>query len=133
MAGEQLFVIHVALCEESRKTFRVLNDRNPDLYPVLVYFNRHIDEFERKELADFGIVREDGDGMCALIDDTTLEQIRDRLAELNKVLASAVERARQAREEAAAEDQRLTDLAAELNKGMLAWEKERLISPRPID
>ncbi|WP_424071507.1 hypothetical protein [Mycobacterium sp.] len=49
------------------------------------------------------------------------------------MLASAVERARQAREGAEAEDKRLTELAAEMNNGMLTWEKERLISPPPIN
>ena len=106
---------------------RVLNDGNPDLYPVIVYLSRHVDEFERIELADFGIVREEDDGMCAFIADTTLEYIRDHLDEYNEVLASAVTRARQARDGASAEDQRLQVLADEINNGLLAWEREQML------
>ncbi|MCU1699029.1 MAG: hypothetical protein JWR34_5092 [Mycobacterium sp.] len=126
MATTDLFIIDVELCDESRKTHHVLNDGNPDLYPVTVYFNRHVDEFERRELAEFGIVRENKDRMCALIADTTQEHIRDHLDEHNEVLASAVERARLVGEDAEAEAARLFALKAEINNGILAAQKERL-------
>jgi hypothetical protein len=114
MADADLSIVMVQLCEESWKSHRVLNDGNADRYPVIVGFSRRVDEYQRKELATFGIIREDKDRMFALIEDTTLEQIRDRIAEYNEVLASAVERARQTREAALAEDERLTALAREM-------------------
>jgi hypothetical protein len=108
----------VRLCDDSLKTTRVLNNGNPDLYLVIVYFSRHADEYERRELADFGIIREDDDGMCALIKNTTLEQIRDQLDKYNAALASAVARARETREAAEAEDERLNALTTEINKSL---------------
>jgi hypothetical protein len=93
VADETLTIMMVQLFDDSLKTTRVLNNGNPDLYPVIVYFSRHADEYERRELADFGIIRENDDGMCALIENTTLEQIRDQLDKYNAALASAVTRA----------------------------------------
>ncbi len=110
-----LTIVEVKLCGESMKSHRVLNDENPDLYPVVVYFSRPADEYERRELADFGIIREDGDGMCAIIWETTLEHVRDQLGKHNAALASAVARARETREAAKVEDDRLTALEAEIN------------------
>jgi hypothetical protein len=126
MADADLSIVLVELCDESMKSHRALNDGNPDLYPVIVYFSRHIDEYERQELADFGISREDNDRMCALIKHTTLEQIRDRLDEYNQVLASAVARARESREAAEAEDSRLKALAAQINTTLRQVHQERL-------
>ena len=100
------------------KLDRALNGGNPDLYPVSVYFSRHVDEYERLELADFGIIREDNDQMCAHIKDTTLEPIRDGLAKHNEALASAVARAKEAREAAEGEDHRLHALEAEINEAL---------------
>ena len=125
MTDADLSIIMVQLCEESSKSHRVLNDGNPDLYPVIVGFSRHVDEYERKELATFGIIREDKDRMWALIEDTTLEQIRDHVDEYNEVLASAVERARQTREAALAEDERLKALAGEMTLALRQAHMER--------
>jgi hypothetical protein len=115
-----LTIMLVQLCEVSLKTHRVLHDGNPDLYPVIVYFSRHADEYERRELADFGIIREEDNRnrMCALIENTTLEQIRDQLDKYNAALASAVARARETREAAKAEDERLNALTTEINEAL---------------
>jgi hypothetical protein len=91
-----LRIIMVQLPDAALKSHRVLNDGNPDLYPVVVGLNRPVDEYERKELADFHIERGDTARMAALIEDTTLENIRDNIDECNSVLDSAVEKARQA-------------------------------------
>jgi hypothetical protein len=109
-----LRIIMIQVPNAALKSHRVLNDGNPDLYPVVVGLSRPVDEYERKELADFHIERGDTDRMWALIDDTTLENIRDNIDEYNSVLDSAVEKAREAREAAEAEDQRLKALASEL-------------------
>jgi hypothetical protein len=112
-----LTIMLVQLCEESLKTHRVLHDGDPDLYPVIVYFSRHADEYERRELADFGIIRveDNRNRMCALIENTTLEQIRDQLAKYNAALATAVAQARETREAAKIEDERLKALVDEIN------------------
>ena len=118
MTDVPLTIMMVQLCQDSLKTHRVLNNGNPDLYPVFVYFSRHADEYERRELADFGIIREEVDGMCALIENTTLEQIRDQLDKHHEALASAVARARETRAAAKVEDERLNALTAEINKSL---------------
>jgi len=51
VADEPLTIMMVQLCDDSLKTTRVLNNGNPDLYPVIVYFSRRADEYERRELA----------------------------------------------------------------------------------
>lgn len=96
------------------KTHRVLTGGNPDLYPVIVGFSRHVDEYERLALKDFGVVLEERDHMWALIEDTTIEAIRDHLDEYNAELDKAVEKARQLREDAEAEDARIQEAAMQL-------------------
>ena len=65
-------------------------------------------------MKDFGVIRGDTDRMWALIEDTAIEAIRDNIDEYNAVLDAAVEKARQTREDAEAEDQRIRELAKEL-------------------
>lgn len=105
---ESLRIISIQLPERALKSYRTINDCNPDLYPVVVGFNRPVDAYERLTLRDFGVIGEDNDGHWALIEDTTLETIADRLDEYHSVLDTAVGKARQLREEAEAEDERLT-------------------------
>jgi hypothetical protein len=123
---EPLRIVRVQLAEESLKSHRVLNDGNPDLYSVIVGLSRPADEYERKELADFHIIREDEDGMWALIRATTLENIPDNIDKYNAALDSAVENARETREAAEAEDERLHTLASELNKALLEEHRKRM-------
>lgn len=106
----------VELAENSLRTYRDIHDGNPDLYPVVLWFNRSVDPYERKELKDYGIVVSDDDHMNAIIWETTLEQVRDETGRYNEVLASAVAAARAKREAAEAEDVRLKALAAEINR-----------------
>jgi hypothetical protein len=109
-----LRMISIQLPEEAMKTYRVQNDGNPDLYPVVVGLSRPVDDYERLALKDFGVIRGDTDSMWALIEDTTIEAIRDHIDEYNAELDAAVEKARQLREDAEAEDQRIKDLAMKL-------------------
>lgn len=104
---EPLRMISVQLPDRALKTYRVLNDGNPDLYPVIVGFNRPVNEYERLALKDFGVIRGDTDRIWALIEDTTLEAIADNLDEYNAELDAAVEKARQMKADAEAEDDRL--------------------------
>lgn len=109
-----LRMISIRLPEAAMKTYRVLNDGNPDLYPVVVGFNRPVNEYERLALKDFGVVRGDSDQMWALIKDTTIEAISDHIDEYNAELDAAVEKARQIRQDAEAEDERLNAEARKL-------------------
>lgn len=118
MDNAELTIVMVELCDDSLKSTRVLNHGNPDLYPVIVYFSRPVDEYERKELSDFGFIREDSDRICAIMWETTLELVRDQLDKHNAALASAAARAKETREAAEAEDERLKTLAEEINESL---------------
>ena len=56
--------------------------------------------------------------MLALLPDTTLESVRDDIDMINANIANAIETARAAREEAEREDERLTNLAAEIDASL---------------
>jgi hypothetical protein len=128
MVDSDLYIVAVELPDDSWKSQRTLSRGNPDLYDVIVYLSRYVDEYERQELDAFGIIREEDDRMCALIRDTTLEQIRDRLDEHNEVLKSAVEKARPTRELAVVEDKRLRELLSKLNKDLADDHRRRMTS-----
>lgn len=128
MVDSDLYIVAVELPDDSWKSQRTLSRANPDLYDVIVYLSRHVDEYERQELDAFGIIREEDDRMCALIRETTLEQIRDRLDEHNEVLKSAVEKARATRELSESEDERLRNLAAKLNEELSDEHRRRMMS-----
>jgi hypothetical protein len=111
---DPLRMISIRLPEEAKKSHRVLNNGNPDLYPVVVGFSRPVNEYERLALKDFGVISGDSDRMWALIEDTTIEAIRDHLDEYNAELDAAVEKARHMREDAEAEDERIMTEARKL-------------------
>lgn len=104
---EPLRIISVDLPDESLKSYRMLDGGNPDLYSVIVGFNRPVNAYERLALRDFGVIGENTDRMWALIENTTLESIADQLDRYHSALDDAVEKAREMREEAEAEDERL--------------------------
>ena len=114
-----LRIIAIELPDEAMKSYRLLNGLNPDLYPVIVGFSRGVDEYERLALKDFGVTLEDRDNVWALIENTTIEAISDHIDEYNAELDKAVEAARQMRQDAEAEDQRIQDRARTL------WNKLR--------
>ncbi|QSM92997.1 hypothetical protein I3U40_18245 [Mycobacteroides abscessus subsp. abscessus] len=129
--SSELSIVMVELPVDSLKSQRVLNDGNPDLYPVVVGLSRAVDDYERKELSDFGIIRGDADRMFALIENVTLEQIRDQIDRYNDALAAAVERARISREAAEAEDARLKKLASDLTLELRTAHRERMGYDQP--
>ena len=114
-AEQELRINGVELFEESYQTYRELNDGDPKRYPVMLLLSRPVDDYERIKLADSDIVIDDEDPMTAAVFDTTLEEIRDRLEELNGKLATAEDNARNARQSADAEDERLRTLASEID------------------
>ncbi len=65
-------------------------------------------------MKDFGVISGDSDRMWALIKDTTIEAIRDHIDEYNAELDAAVDKARQIRQDAEAEDERIKTEAGKL-------------------
>jgi hypothetical protein len=118
LAEHELRINGVELFEESYQTYRELNDGDPKRYPVMLCLSRPVDDYERTSLADTDIQIDDDDPMTAAVFDTTLEEIRDRLEELNGALATAAGNARNARQSAEAEDERLRTLAKEIDAAL---------------
>jgi hypothetical protein len=124
-------IIQVRLPTEARKSWRLLNGGNPDLYPVKVGLSRPVNEYERLELAEFQIEQDGNNNMFAVIRDTSLEHIRDNIDEYHAVFDSAAAKARTTREQAEAEDEHLATLAKELT-----WKVRRdygLDAPKAAD
>jgi hypothetical protein len=92
---EPIRIIQIRLPKEARKTWRVLNGGNPDLYSVHVGLSRPVNEYERKELAEFHIDTDEENRYFAVISETTLEFVRDGIDKYHAVFDSAVEKARQ--------------------------------------
>jgi hypothetical protein len=118
VAEQELKINGIELFEESYQTYRELNDADPKRYPVMLSLSRAVDDYERIRLADSDIVIDDDDPMTAAVFDTTLEEVRDRIGELNGTLATAAENARNARQSAEAEDERLRTLAKEIDAAL---------------
>jgi hypothetical protein len=118
VAEQELKINGVELFEESYQTYRDLNDADPKRYPVMLSLSRPVDDYERIRLADSDIVIDDDDPMTVAVFDTTLEEVRDRVGELNGTLATAAENARNARQSAEAEDERLRTLATEIDAAL---------------
>ena len=111
---EPIRVILVLLSQESRKTWRVLNNGNPDLYPVKLGLSRPLNKYELLELADFEIEQDGNNSMFVVVRDKTLEHIRDNIDEYHATFDSAAAKARATREHAEAEDKRIAELCKEL-------------------
>lgn len=109
---------------ESTATYRALNDGG-DTYVVRLTLSIGIDGFIEREMWDdppSGYPREfrldAHDRMRVEIHDTTLEEVRDRMDELNAWLRNAVGRAAEARRRADLEDDHLAKLAREINESL---------------
>ena len=50
-------MISIRLPEEANKTYRVLNEGNPDFIRLSSAFSRPVNEYERLALKDFGVIR----------------------------------------------------------------------------
>lgn len=119
-ASHELKIIGVTLLDRSLKTYRELADDRRDVYPVVVTLSRPVHgPFELKFLfEELDIEIDKVDAMLALLPDTTLESVRDDIDMINANIANAIETARAAREEAEREDERLTNLAAEIDASL---------------
>jgi hypothetical protein len=74
-----------------------------------------VDPYERMVLRGVGIVVDDSDPIMAIIYDTSLDHVGTGMPALTGKIATAVGRARMAREAAEQEDSRLTALAERIN------------------
>lgn len=112
-----LRIAKVDLVEGSLKTHRALAGNYSGTYPVMVWFSRPTDAFERMAIQEEinGLEFSDDDPMCALKYDTTLDAIATELDVIHASIDSAVANARTDREDATREDDRLIALRDALN------------------
>ena len=108
-------IIQVELVKESFKRYRALHGDNTGRYPVKVTLSRPVDPYERMVLRGVGIVVDDSDPIMAIIYDTSLDHVGTGMPALIGKIATAVGRARMAREAAEQEDSRLTALEERIN------------------
>ena len=122
---EGLRIVSVDLFAESFRTYREMNGGDPRHYPVKIAFSRRVDAYERRQLARSDIHVDDDDPMWGRINNTTLEQVRQRLAQHNLTLSNAERKGpREKREAAEREDEQLRNDVAEIN-GALADGREK--------
>jgi hypothetical protein len=121
-----LRILRLDLFKQSMLSDRILNGGHPNKYPVKVWFSRRLSPYEQVALkrAKSPFVVNDRDPIFAAIEDTTLEDVRDQLPNLNFELQAAVYSGRQLREEAEAEDERLRALATEISTVLVEEAKE---------
>lgn len=112
-----LRIIRVDLPDESMKSSRLLARQDGNEYPVIVYFSRKPNPFERVALEDeLGIRFSDINPMSALYESTTLEMFVNEIEGINSSIDNAVANARAEREAAQKEDARLRELANKLSR-----------------
>ncbi|QZA15324.1 hypothetical protein H5U41_11565 [Mycolicibacterium holsaticum DSM 44478 = JCM 12374] len=112
-------IVKVELPDESLKTRRILARRHGNQYPVIVYFSRPADAFERVALEDeLDIKFDEDDPMCALHLATTLEMFENEIEGINSSIDNAVANAHTDREAAEKEDARLNALADKLTRDL---------------
>jgi hypothetical protein len=110
-------IVSVQLPDTSYKTSRVLTGDHGDEYPVIVYFSRAADAFERIALEEeLDIKFDDRDPMCAIHYKTTLEVLDKEIDGINESIDNALANAHADREAAAREDERLKALAVTLSQ-----------------
>ena len=101
--------------------WREFNDGHPTRYPVLLWLSRPLDDLERYAVRTTAQMVPGKDPRMLLIDNTTLEEVRDQLGALNGKIDSAATLAASLgprREAAQAEDDRLLALEAEINESL---------------
>lgn len=109
-------IIKVELVQMSTQKHQELNDLDKRRYPVKVYFSRPVDEFEAKAIRlKTGVIVGD-DPMTALIPNTSIDALKTRINNWSGRINMAAEIGAQARDAAAAEDERRHQIEAELNR-----------------
>jgi hypothetical protein len=112
----ELKILKVELVQQSYKTHRVAHGRHPVNFPVIVWFSRPLNAFERVELVKHGLELQvaDSDPAQALVEvspDHFVGQIDTINAELPAVAADA----QKAWEAAQAEDEHIAALVQRIN------------------
>jgi hypothetical protein len=118
MADEDLKIARVDLPDQSKGTYRALHGVTSIKYPVVLWFSRPVDDFERRELKGSGISVDEDNPSRGRIGETTLEEVRRLINVFNGKLEMAARDARPERERAEAEDDRLITLLSEINAGL---------------
>jgi hypothetical protein len=112
----ELKILKVELVEQSYKTHRVTHGQHPENFPVLVWFTRPLNAFERAEIANHGLklqVHED-DPQRALAEVSPTHFVR-QIDTINAELPAVEADAQKAREAAQAEDEHIAALVQRIN------------------
>jgi hypothetical protein len=110
-----LKALKVDLIGASLRTYRELNGLHPARYPVIVWLSRPPSPSEQVKLAQAGVLVDSVDPMQVRFDNTTLEEVRQGISDLNARLKAAVDAAKPGWEAAQVEDGRLIALADSIN------------------
>lgn len=113
----ELRIVRVDLVEGSLRTARELAGDHSGTYPVMVWFSRPTDPFERMAIQEEvdDLVFDGNDPMCAVKFNTTLEAIDSELNLIHASIDNAVANALTDRVDAERDDARLVALRDELN------------------
>lgn len=109
-------IMRVELVEQSYKSHRLKNGLDPGRFPVIVWFTRPVNIYQKLELAKRGwdIHFTEFDAMQALIE-TTPDEFEQTIGRLSNDLPAVMADARRARADAEAEDEHIAALVSKIN------------------
>jgi hypothetical protein len=112
----ELKILKVELVQESYKTHRLARGQDPRNFPVVVWFTRPLNAFERVELVNHGLELQvvDSDPMQALVE-VNPEYFVRQIDTLNAELPTVAADAQKAWEAAQAEDEHIAALVQRIN------------------
>lgn len=112
----ELKISRVELVQESYKTYRVAKGQDPENFPVIVWFTRPLNVFEKVELVNHGLKLQvsDVDPMQALVE-VSPEYFVRQIDTLNAELPAVAADAQKAWEAAQAEDEHIAALVQRIN------------------
>ena len=111
-------IVGVELLPQSLAVWRAINDDDPGAYPIRLRLSRRLNEFERQEIGRLGppYMAAEDDAASVLLPHYFLEAVQTQLDGMNNQIANAAAIGRDRRDKAIAEDERLQELEAEINK-----------------
>lgn len=113
----ELGISRVELAPESFKTYRLEHGNESDEFPVVVWFTRQLDVYERAELANHGLDIEfefENDTMRAVLM-TTTTNFSQAVRTMHDDLPAVVADAKRTRAKAVAEDEHIGALVQQIN------------------
>lgn len=112
----ELKILKVDLVEESLKTHRVAHGQNPVNFPVIVWFTRPLNDFEKVERVNHGLKMQvdENDLMQALVEVSPTHFAR-QIDTINAELPVVAADAQKAWEAATAEDEHIAALVQQIN------------------